>query len=90
MNGFNGALSDKISLHRSLPDIRNAGCQKKNYSSELPTVSVVVPFHNEHWSTLLRTAHSVIDRSPPQLLKEIILVDDFSSKGIFVIYTVSS
>lgn len=48
--------------------------------SELPTVSVVVPFYNEHFSTLLRTCWSVINRSPPELLNEIILVDDYSSK----------
>lgn len=46
----------------------------------MPTVSVIVPFHNEHWTTLLRTATSVVNRSPPHLLKEVILVDDFSSK----------
>ncbi|CAK1578855.1 unnamed protein product [Parnassius mnemosyne] len=80
VNGFNGALSDKIPLNRSLPDIRHPGCKKKLYIESLPTVSVVVPFHNEHWSTLLRTAYSVINRSPEFLIKEVFLVDDASTK----------
>ncbi|CAG9792236.1 unnamed protein product [Diatraea saccharalis] len=80
VNGFNGALSDKIPLNRSLPDIRHPGCRKKKYIESLPTVSVVVPFHNEHWTTLLRTAFSVLYRSPEHLIKEIFLVDDASTK----------
>ncbi|CAK1544760.1 unnamed protein product [Leptosia nina] len=80
VNGFNGALSDKIPLNRSLPDIRHIKCQKRTYIESLPTVSVVVPFHNEHWSTLLRTAVSVLNRSPDFLIKEVILVDDASTK----------
>lgn len=80
VNGFNAALSDKIAIDRAVPDIRHKGCQTKKYLKNLPTVSVIVPFHNEHWTTLLRTAASVVNRSPPHLLKEVILVDDFSSK----------
>ena len=32
----------------------------------------------------MRTVHSVINTSPPELLAEIILVDDFSSKCKFL------
>jgi polypeptide N-acetylgalactosaminyltransferase len=78
-NAFNQYASDKISLHRTLPDPRDAWCKAPNrFLSELPTTSVIICFHNEAWSTLLRTVHSVMDRSPTHLVKEIILVDDAS------------
>nr|CAH7722230.1 unnamed protein product [Callosobruchus chinensis] len=80
VNGFNAALSDKIALDRAVPDIRHSGCKSKKYLKKLPYVSVIVPFHNEHWTTLLRTVVSVVNRSPEHLLKEIILVDDASTK----------
>ena len=80
VNGFNAYASDKISLHRSMKDIRHPDCKSKKYWNKLPTASVIVPFHNEHWTTLLRTAWSVVERSPPGLIKEVILVDDFSNK----------
>ncbi|XP_014664811.1 PREDICTED: polypeptide N-acetylgalactosaminyltransferase-like 6 isoform X1 [Priapulus caudatus] len=81
VNGFNALVSDKISLNRTLSDIRHPGCKTKKYSDKLPQVSIVIPFHNEHFSTLVRTVWSVIKNSPPQLIKEVILVDDDSSKG---------
>ncbi|XP_043559448.1 polypeptide N-acetylgalactosaminyltransferase 10-like isoform X1 [Chiloscyllium plagiosum] len=79
-NGFNIYVSDKISLNRSLPDIRHPNCKNKLYLEKLPNTSIIIPFHNEGWSTLLRTVHSVLNRSPPELIAEIILVDDFSEK----------
>lgn len=54
-------------------------CLSLKYPSNLPTASVVIIFHNEAWTTLLRTVHTVLARSPPEFLKEIILVDDCSN-----------
>ncbi|CAG4956364.1 unnamed protein product [Colias eurytheme] len=78
-NAFNQYVSDLISIRRKLPDPRDEWCkQPGRYLEDLPQTSVVICFHNEAWSVLLRTVHSVIDRSPPHLIKEIVLVDDFS------------
>lgn len=57
-------------------------CRNEVYKlDELPNSSVVIVFHNEAWSVLLRTITSVISRTPQQLLKEIILVDDASDRS---------
>uniref|UniRef100_A0A8C9WRS3 Polypeptide N-acetylgalactosaminyltransferase 13 n=1 Tax=Scleropages formosus TaxID=113540 RepID=A0A8C9WRS3_SCLFO len=80
INQFNLMASDMIALNRSLPDVRLDGCKTKVYPDELPNTSVVIVFHNEAWSTLLRTVHSVINRSPRHLLLEILLVDDASER----------
>lgn len=56
-------------------------CKYWHYPTKLPTASVVIVFHNEGWSTLIRTVHSVINTSPPELLADIVLVDDYSNKG---------
>ncbi|KAJ8965124.1 hypothetical protein NQ314_004349 [Rhamnusium bicolor] len=96
LNQFNLLASDMISLNRSLTDVRLEGffadiryklfghccrCKDKKYPKLLPTTSIVIVFHNEAWSTLLRTVWSVINRSPRPLLKEVILVDDASERG---------
>ncbi|CRK88373.1 CLUMA_CG002150, isoform A, partial [Clunio marinus] len=77
---FNELASELISVKRSLFDYRTDYCLKaaKHYDENLPSTSVIIIFHNEAWSTLLRTVHSVLDRSPEHLITEIILVDDFS------------
>ena len=76
---FNLVASDLVPKDRELPDIRSAECKQKHYDvASLPSTSVVIVFHNEAWSTLIRTIWSVINNSPPSLLKEIVLVDDAS------------
>merc|ERR550517_1516789 len=76
--GFNQLVSDEISLDRTVPDTREEECRYWDYPAQLPTASVILVFHNEGWSTLLRTVHSIINRSPPQFLHEVVLVDDKS------------
>lgn len=80
LNQFNLMASDMISLNRSLKDVRLEDCKSKTYPKLLPKTSIVIVFHNEAWSTLLRTIWSVINRSPKNLLQEIILVDDASER----------
>uniref|UniRef100_A0AAG5DK26 Polypeptide N-acetylgalactosaminyltransferase n=1 Tax=Anopheles atroparvus TaxID=41427 RepID=A0AAG5DK26_ANOAO len=78
-NAFNQYVADMISIRRSLPDPRDAWCKEPGrYRDDLPPTSVIICFHNEAWSVLLRTVHSVLDRSPDHLVTEVILVDDFS------------
>ncbi|XP_044731231.1 putative polypeptide N-acetylgalactosaminyltransferase 9 isoform X2 [Chrysoperla carnea] len=78
-NAFNQYVSDLISVRRSLPDPRDEACKKDGmYLEDLPSTSVIICFHNEAWSVLLRTVHSVLDRSPEHLIHEVVLVDDFS------------
>jgi len=73
-------------VHRSLPDRRDKQCkldktgQPRRYKKPLPNTSVIIIFHNEAWCALLRTIYSVLETSPRALLKEIILVDDASTK----------
>ena len=68
INQFNLLASEMISLNRSLQDVRLSQCKSKVYPSLLPTTSVVIVFHNEAWTTLLRTVHSIINRSPAELV----------------------
>ena len=56
-------------------------CKSTEYPNDLPSASVVIVFKNERWSPVLRTVYSVLNRSPKNLLKEVILVDDQSDNG---------
>uniref|UniRef100_A0A452DRU8 Polypeptide N-acetylgalactosaminyltransferase n=1 Tax=Capra hircus TaxID=9925 RepID=A0A452DRU8_CAPHI len=76
--GYNAQLSDRISLDRTIPDYRPKKCRQMTYSDDLPQISVVFIFVNEALSVILRSVHSVVNHTPSQLLKEVILVDDNS------------
>ncbi|XP_013183210.2 putative polypeptide N-acetylgalactosaminyltransferase 9 [Amyelois transitella] len=78
-HAFNQFVSDIVPLNRSLPDVRDDWCKIQKYSKNLPAVSIIICFHNEAWSTLIRTLHSVLSRTPAHLIKEIILFDDRST-----------
>uniref|UniRef100_UPI00358F62C3 N-acetylgalactosaminyltransferase 7-like isoform X1 n=2 Tax=Myxine glutinosa TaxID=7769 RepID=UPI00358F62C3 len=78
--GFNMVASDLVSLDRSIGDIRHEQCKYWHYDENLPTASIIIVFHNEGWSTFVRTIHSVVKRTPSRYLAEIVLIDDFSTK----------
>lgn len=94
--GFNQYFSDLMSVRRRLPEIRDPWCAKPGrFLADLPATSIVIVFFNEAWSVVLRTVHSVLDRSPAHLVREIVLVDDCSTLGedglnIFMLYKVQS
>ena len=68
INQFNLVVSEMISVNRSLKDVRMEACKVKKYPDVLPSTSVIIVFHNEAWSTLLRSLHSIINRSAVLLI----------------------
>jgi polypeptide N-acetylgalactosaminyltransferase len=78
---YNVYVSDRISPNRTLRSVVAKECNDIKYNiDELPNVTVIIIFTNEIFSALVRTIWSVINRTPKSLLREIILVDDFSDK----------
>ena len=58
-HGFDEYISEYlVSLNRSLPDRRDDYCKQPENQlfevDELPKTSVIIIFHNEAWSTLIR------------------------------------
>ena len=86
VNFFNDYRSSRLPLNRSIPDTRVPECKQMRYDlASLPTMSVVICFVDETWSALLRTVWSVVNRTPRELLAEIVLIDDGSSRPWLVV-----
>ena len=81
---FDSALSDSLSLSREAPDVREKECRAAASATAAAAraskirASVVIIFYNELSSVLLRSVVSVLNRSDPELLARIIVVDDAS------------
>ncbi|XP_075162746.1 N-acetylgalactosaminyltransferase 6-like [Haematobia irritans] len=78
LTGFNVQLAESLPLRRDVPDTRHKRCKRKIYPNQLPTCSIIIVHYNEYNVILLRTLHSLHDRTPHELLEEIILVNDAS------------
>ncbi|KFH09283.1 N-acetylgalactosaminyl transferase [Toxoplasma gondii VAND] len=80
--GFYRRLSNALPLDREAPDSRDPVCRSISYNlqklSDTLDVSIVIAFYNEPMSTLLRTIHSILNSTPPPLIREVILVNDYS------------
>ncbi|XP_063692731.1 polypeptide N-acetylgalactosaminyltransferase 13-like [Bolinopsis microptera] len=83
-NMFNTWISDHTPINRLHPDMRTQKCHERFPSylpvSEMPSISIVFIFVDECLSVLLRSIISIILTTPPELLHDIVLVDDFSKK----------
>ena len=80
-HSFNLLISNRLGYHREIPDTRHPLCKKQTSLSDttkLARVSIIICFYNEALSALLRTVYSILDRTPDSLIREILLVDDFS------------
>uniref|UniRef100_A0A8W7M2T9 Polypeptide N-acetylgalactosaminyltransferase n=1 Tax=Anopheles arabiensis TaxID=7173 RepID=A0A8W7M2T9_ANOAR len=77
---FNRTVSDRLGISRPIPDTRHPNCLQRTYlTTPGRTTSVIITFHNEAISTLLRTIGSILQRTPLDMLHEIILIDDSST-----------
>uniref|UniRef100_A0A182PLE6 Polypeptide N-acetylgalactosaminyltransferase n=1 Tax=Anopheles epiroticus TaxID=199890 RepID=A0A182PLE6_9DIPT len=76
---FNRTVSDRLGVDRPIPDTRHPNCLQRTYlTTPGRTTSVIITFHNEAISALMRTVGSILQRTPLDMLHEIILIDDCS------------
>ncbi|PKU27873.1 polypeptide n-acetylgalactosaminyltransferase 5 [Limosa lapponica baueri] len=76
-----GQFGHPVAVPDNKQEEAKSRCSQQRVHDDLPTTTIIMCFVDEVWSTLLRSVHSVLGRSPPHLIEEVILVDDCSTKG---------
>ncbi|XP_037027892.1 polypeptide N-acetylgalactosaminyltransferase 16-like [Bradysia coprophila] len=72
-----------ITVNRDVPDTRPESCKTRNYQLvDGQKASVIITFYNESRSALLRTLTSILNRTPLDLIEEIIVIDDHSTTDV--------
>lgn len=79
---FNVLVSDRLGPNREIPDSRDPLCKAQVYLSDLPKASIVICFYNEAKSVLLRMITSIFERTPKNLIHEVLVVDDNSDENV--------
>uniref|UniRef100_A0A915AX99 Glycosyltransferase 2-like domain-containing protein n=2 Tax=Parascaris univalens TaxID=6257 RepID=A0A915AX99_PARUN len=82
---FDILASDKIGPRRYLQPMYHQLCSNISYDNVSLDTSIIIIYHNEALSVLVRMLNSILDRTPSNLLKEIILYDDFSDEDAILI-----
>ncbi|KAI6217821.1 Glyco-trans-2-like domain-containing protein [Aphelenchoides fujianensis] len=75
---FNSYVSDKIGPFREIPVTYHKNCENLTYSDLKLKASILIIYHNEAFSVLIRMITGIFERTPSELLHEIILYDDAS------------
>ncbi|KAL4237267.1 Polypeptide N-acetylgalactosaminyltransferase 14 [Mactra antiquata] len=65
-------------MHKSIPDTRPLSCRSLKETDHPLLTSIIIVYHNEPRVKLITSVYSILLRSPPTYLSEIILIDDAS------------
>ncbi|VDK54863.1 unnamed protein product [Gongylonema pulchrum] len=86
---FDVLASDKIGPRRNLPPAHHHLCESVPWAIKL-RASIVIIYHNEALSVLIRMLNSIFDRTPSHLIEEIILYDDCSDYDTLLVNHINS
>uniref|UniRef100_A0A0K0ELS4 Glyco_trans_2-like domain-containing protein n=1 Tax=Strongyloides stercoralis TaxID=6248 RepID=A0A0K0ELS4_STRER len=81
--GFNIFVSDKIGPKRNITKQAHSLCDKLEYNITLKA-SIVIVYHNEALSVLIRMLNGILNKTSIEILKEIILFDDYSDNELVI------